>query len=287
MGMMAITLSYDGTNYHGFQYQPPERGQTVQGEIERVWRNLFHETVRLVPAGRTDAGVHATGQVVSLRTETAIPAENLPRAMNNLLPRDIRVLKAARTAEDFDARRDARWKRYDYLIDNTAIQNVFCRLYRSHEPAPLMSESMGLAAEFFQGKHDFRAFAATGGNTSNFVRTMYHCRVLASGGLIRVVCVGDGFLYNMVRIIAGTLIFVGKGKMTPFAAAAALAEGRRSGVGMTAHPRGLTLTHVEYGLRLPSEIFADLEPNDWERASLRSTRKSPGNRVRQPFLPLI
>ncbi|MDR1604266.1 MAG: tRNA pseudouridine(38-40) synthase TruA [Gracilibacteraceae bacterium] len=270
MGGMALVLSYDGTDYHGFQYQPPERGRTVQGEVELAWRKLFREDVRLVPAGRTDAGVHAAGQVVSLKTEALIPAANLPRAMNNLLPRDIRVLKAERTAEDFNARRDARWKRYDYLIDNTRIQDVFCRLYRLHEPVPLAAENMRRAAEFFQGTHDFRAFAAAGATARRFVRTLYHCRVTAADGLVRIVCVGDGFLYNMVRIIAGTLISVGKGKTTPAVAAAALAEGRRAGAGMTVHPRGLTLTYVEYGARRPSEIFPDLAPNEWEEAGFRN-----------------
>jgi tRNA pseudouridine38-40 synthase len=261
---MALRLAYDGTNYHGFQYQPPDRGATVQGEIECVWHKLFHENIRLIPAGRTDAGVHAAGQVVSFATAAAIPAEKLPKAINSLLPRDIRVLAAENAAADFNARRDARWKRYDYMIDNARIPDVFQRLYRLHEPVPLEPANMERAAAFFQGTHDFRAFAAAGGAAGTFVRTLYHCRVFASDGLIRIVCVGDGFLYNMVRIIVGTLIVVGKGKMTPEAAAAVLAEGKRSAAGMTAKPMGLTLTHVEYGEARPSSLFADLAPNRWE-----------------------
>ncbi|MDR0434276.1 MAG: tRNA pseudouridine(38-40) synthase TruA [Gracilibacteraceae bacterium] len=265
MSRMALVLAYDGTNYRGFQFQPPAYGPTVQGEIERVWQKLFHETVRLIPAGRTDAGVHAAGQVVSLNTEASIPACKLPKALNSLLPRDIRVLRAERAAADFNARRDARWKRYDYFIDNARIPDVFARLYRLHEPAPLAAAEMQRAAVLFQGKRDFRAFAAAGGAARCFIRTLYHCRVVVAGELIQIICVGDGFLYKMVRIIAGTLISVGKGKMTPSAAAAALAAGRREGAGMTALARGLTLTHVEYGLQAPSALFADLAPNEWEK----------------------
>ncbi|MDR1320337.1 MAG: tRNA pseudouridine(38-40) synthase TruA [Gracilibacteraceae bacterium] len=279
MVRMALVLAYDGTNYHGFQFQPPERGRTIQGEVERVWQNLFHETIRLIPAGRTDAGVHAAGQVVSFTTAAAIPAVNVPKALNSLLPRDIRVLRAERAADGFNARRDARWKRYDYFIDNARIPDVFTRLYRLHEPVPLATEDMRRAALSFQGRRDFHAFAAAGGAARCFVRTLYHCRVLVSGGLIQIICVGDGFLYNMVRIIAGTLISVGKGKMTPAAAAAALEAGRRAGAGMTALARGLTLTHVEYGLRIPSALFADLEPNNWEKASLSKETY----RIRQEF----
>jgi tRNA pseudouridine38-40 synthase len=133
-------------------------------------------------------------------------------ALNSILPTAIRVYKAQEVAGDFNARLSAKWKRYDYLINNSEIPDVFTRHYSLHEPRLLRVNRMQLAAFYLEGRHNFKAFTASGSSAKSFIRTLYHCRVSKQGNFIRVTCVGDGFLYNMVRIIVGTLLYVGVGK---------------------------------------------------------------------------
>ncbi|MGI6450853.1 MAG: tRNA pseudouridine(38-40) synthase TruA [Desulfitobacteriia bacterium] len=273
MRNILLRLAYDGTNYHGFQRQPKEHGPTVQGELERAWKKLFAEEIRIITAGRTDTGVHAQGQVTNFQSMARIPQEKIPKALNSILPFDIRILEARDVPEEFNARKSAKWKRYDYRIDNEPIPNVFTRLYTHHEPLPLKIESMQKAAAYLEGGHDFRAFAAAGSSAKSFVRTLYHCKVKQQNQQITVTCIGDGFLYNMVRIIAGTLLYVGKGKILPEEIPEIIAAGKRSKAGVTAPAKGLTLSLVNYDGLKPSTVFSDLEPNRYE-ASLCHLERS-------------
>jgi len=272
MRNIMLRLAYDGTNYHGFQRQPKEHGRTIQGELERVWKKLFAEDIKIVTAGRTDTGVHAAGQVINFFSEARIPREKIPKAMNSLLPGDIRILEAADVGREFNARKSAYWKRYDYRIDNRPIPDVFTRLYSYHVPIRLDVSKMQQAANILQGRHDFKAFAAAGSSAKSFVRTLYHCQVRQNADTITVTCIGDGFLYNMVRIIAGTLIEVGKGKLLANDLQEILERKDRTKAGMTAPALGLTLTYVNYDGSKPSEIFDDLEPNSFEQLMHRNTK---------------
>lgn len=258
MRNIKLTLAYDGTNYHGFQRQAASYGPTIQGTLEAVWAKLVDEEVTLAMAGRTDAGVHATGQVVNFKTAARIPEEKIPKAFNSLLPRDIRILRAENVPEDFNARWSAKWKRYDYQLDNQRIPNVFTRLYAAHVPIPLNIAPMQTAAGFLEGRHNFKTFAAAGGESKRFERTIYRCLVRRDQDLIKVSCVGDGFLYHMVRIIVGTLMDVGMGRILAQEIPEIIASQERKRARIIAPAHGLSLTYVNYSDESPFELFDDL-----------------------------
>ncbi len=258
MRNICLILAYDGTGYHGFQRQQAAYGPTVQGTLEKIWQVLTKEEISISTAGRTDAGVHAAGQVVNFRSAVSIPAENIAKAFNSLLPREIRVLKAQDVTDDFHARLSAQWKRYDYLIDNKRILDVFKRLYTLHEPLKLDTESMKSAALLLEGRHNFRFFAASGGSSRTFERNLYCCRVQKKEDLLRLICIGDGFLYKMVRIIAGTLLQVGKGRLDVTEIPQLLVLQERKQVPVVAPAQGLTLTYVHYGAESPWEVYPEL-----------------------------
>jgi len=259
MRNIRLKLAYDGTNYHGFQRQDEAHGPTVQGTLEAVWARLVEEKITLAMAGRTDAGVHASGQIVNFMTAARIPEEKIPKAFNSLLPRDIRILEAECVADEFNARWSAKWKRYDYLIDNKRVPDIFKRLYASHMPIPLNTDFMQQAAAFLEGRHNFKTFAAAGGDSKRFERTIYRCQVREEDNrLIRVSCVGDGFLYHMVRIIVGTLMEVGKGRTLPGEIPEIIASHDRKRARMIAPAHGLTLVHVNYTDESPFEVFKEL-----------------------------
>ncbi|AFM39588.1 pseudouridylate synthase I [Desulfosporosinus acidiphilus SJ4] len=260
MRNIRLKVAYDGTNYHGFQRQIETAGPTIQGTLEKVWERLVEEKVTIAMAGRTDAGVHASGQVVNFLTEARIPEDKIPKAFNSLLPKDIRILLAEDVPWDFNARWSATWKRYDYHIDNQRIPEVFTRLYSWHIPVPLNISSMREAAKFLEGRHNFKTFAAAGGDSKTFERTLYRCLVRADQDLIRISCVGDGFLYHMVRIIVGTLADVGRGRIMPGEIPGIIESQERRQARLIAPAHGLFLTHVNYTVESPFEIFPDLEP---------------------------
>jgi len=262
MRNLSLTLAYDGTSYHGFQRQPEFHGPTVQGALESAWKVLSGEEINMFTAGRTDTGVHAQGQVVSFLSESKIPLDKIPKAFNSLLPRDIRILAASEVDASFNARRSAKWKRYDYRIDNNQVPDVFRRLYAFHEPIPLNVQNMQVAAKHLEGEHNFRAFAAAGAMSKTFERQLYHCEVSCQNKLITVSCIGDGFLYNMVRIIVGTLLEAGKGRLAGEDVPAIIASQDRKRAGQTALAHGLTLTYVHYGAELPREIFSEMSGLD-------------------------
>jgi len=259
MRNIRLKLAYDGTNYHGFQRQALSYGPTVQGTLEAVWARLVEEEVTLAMAGRTDAGVHASGQIVNFMTSARIPEEKIPKAFNSLLPRDIRILQAECVPEEFNSRWSAKWKRYDYLIDNKPIPEIFKRLYAYHMPIPLNVNHMQQAANLLEGYHNFKTFAAAGGDSKRFERTIYRCQISQEDNqFIRVSCAGDGFLYHMVRIIVGTLMDVGKGRTHPGEIPEIIASQERKRARMIAPAHGLTLVHVNYTNESPFEVFKDL-----------------------------
>ncbi len=246
MRHIKLTLAYDGTDYHGWQVQARDRGPTVQGMLEEAWHRLTGERVRVTGAGRTDAGVHALGQVAHLATNSRIPADRVPHALNSVLPPDIVVGEAVEVDAGFHARFGATGKTYTYRIWNHPFPDPFTRRYAWHIPYPLDLTAMQQAAGALVGTHDFRALCATGSPVRNYVRTVFACAVAQQEQLLSITISGNGFLYNMVRIIVGTLVEVGRGKLNEGALAAAIRSGRREDAGPTAPPHGLFLVRVDY-----------------------------------------
>ena len=243
---IVLTVAYDGTDYCGWQVQ--DNGETVQAVLTRTLESLFGE-LTVLGASRTDAGVHALGQraLVTLPKDICkVPLDKLPAVVNAKLPFDVVVTDAMRVAEDFHPIFDAKRKTYTYDIHNALYANPQTRRYTYHVRAALDVDAMSHAAACFVGTHDFEAFRAMGGTTKTSVRTMYGASVVREGEHIRFTITGSGFLYNMVRIMAGTLIFVGMGKLTPDKIPDVLASRNRTCAGVTAPPQGLTLVRIEY-----------------------------------------
>lgn len=244
MATYKLVISYDGTAYHGFQYQ--ENAYTVQEALEKALLKLYGEKIRVGAAGRTDAGVHARGQVVSFCAPERIPGERIGQALNGILPGDIVIVEAGRAAESFLSRKDAKVKVYTYRIDNGLYPDVFTRNYSWHLPCRLDLEKMRAAAALFQGEHDFRAFQAAGSPVKTTVRTIYSLTVTKKNHLIILRFEGNGFLYKMVRRIVGTLAKAGLGKREPKEVLAALKNSERRFAGPTAPALGLCLEEVIY-----------------------------------------
>ncbi|QGG49156.1 tRNA pseudouridine(38-40) synthase TruA [Heliorestis convoluta] len=244
---VSFIVAYDGTHYHGFQTQDNPALPTIQDELHQAIKTLTGEETKITCAGRTDAGVHARGQVIDFATTSKIPDEKFHLAMNALLPKDIAVLKAETVSADFHSRFQALGKQYRYSIYNHAIPSPFHRQY-SYQVFPALDlEAMSEGAQAFVGTYDFSAFCAAGSSVKDFVRTIWHCELTKTEeGLIHLDIVGNGFLYNMVRIIAGTLIDVGKGKIDPTQIKEIIQRKERSRAGTTAPPQGLCLLKVWY-----------------------------------------
>ncbi len=242
-----ITVAYDGAEYHGWQIQPAL--PTIQGTLEGVVSEIEGKPVHVAGSGRTDAGVHALAQVAAFSIVNPIPAVNLRRAMNRLLPRDIRVLSAEETAPDFHPRYDARSKTYEYRIFRGEVCSPFERRYVHHHPYPLDPDRIMEAASLFEGEHDFSAFAASDERDAlgaSKVRTVFCSQVsLAPERLIYRVR-GSGFLKHMVRNIVGTLLEAGKRNLDAAGVRALLEPGAGVKAGPTVPARGLFLVEVEY-----------------------------------------
>ena len=239
-----LKIEYDGTAYSGWQIQP--NGITVQEVIEKAVFELTNEKVTLTGSGRTDSGVHAQGQVAHFDTKSSIPAEKFAPALNSLLPGDVKIIYSKQVGDDFHARFSAKKKTYCY------------RAYESEQPRPLKDrymtklnfkvdhEKMNQAAQKFIGKHDFACFLASGSDVKDTVREIYFAKVERfNEDVVFTVC-GNGFLYNMVRIMMGTLVKVGVGKMSVEDVESLIKSKERGKAGITMQPQGLTLLSVEY-----------------------------------------
>ena len=239
-----LTLSYDGTDFHGWQRQPGLR--TVQGALEDALAQLTGTRPATNASGRTDAGVHALGQVVHFLTISHHSNETFVRALNAILPHDVRVLTAEEKPQAFHATLDARSKRYRYVIDNGSIADVFQLRYSWHVRPPLDAAAMARAGRFLLGRHDFRSFETEWPNRMSSVRTILDLSVERADSFVTIEVEADGFLYNMVRSIAGTLMLVGAGKRPLAWVAEVLAGENRVLAGPTAPAKGLFLVKVNY-----------------------------------------
>jgi len=248
MRTIKLTLAYDGTAYAGWQVQ--SQGKTLQDVLESTLARITGEVVRVTASGRTDAGVHALGQVVGFRTDSRLPVEVLLRALNAELPRDIAVLEAAEAPEGFHATLHAKRKRYRYLIYDGPVRDVFRRQTAWHCPRGLDAEAMHRAAQALRGTHDFSSFETRGSERKTAVRTVFDISVRrgADGDphLVAIEVEADGFLYNMVRTIVGTLAKVGRHARSESWVADVLATTDRRAAGPTAPPQGLFLVRVAY-----------------------------------------
>ena len=247
MRNLKLVVSYDGTDFHGWQLQPGYR--TVQETLETALAGLTGGRVRANASGRTDTGVHAVGQVVNVRTETRIPAEKLAAAVNAHLPADVVVKEAADVPAGFDANRDARRKLYRYVVHDGPVPDLFLRRYCHHARHRLDAAAMARAAAPLRGRHDFHSFETDWPNRASSVRTVTHLAVNRFGDWIWVDVEADGFLYNMVRAIAGTLLNVGRGYWPETHVAEILQAADRTRAGPTAPARGLFLMRVTYDER--------------------------------------
>jgi tRNA pseudouridine38-40 synthase len=245
MRNIKLTLSYDGTDFSGWQTQPGFR--TVQETVEQAIAKLTGaDRVRLNASGRTDAGVHAVGQVANFFTDSRLAGDVLIRAVNDHLPDDVVVTKAEEAADAFDATRDATSKLYRYVIHDGAVPDPFQRRYACQSRWPLDALAMARAAELLCGRHDFHSFESHWPNRVSSVRTVTHLNVNRFGDYIRVEVEADGFLYNMARTIAGTLINVGRGYWPETKVAEILRAEDRTRAGPTAPAHGLFLMRVMY-----------------------------------------
>ena len=239
-----LVLSYDGTAYAGWQRQ--QNALAVQQCLEDALCKLTGERTPVTGASRTDAGVHALGQCAHFDTHSRIPADKFPFALNTCLPRDIRVLAGADAAPDFHARFDAKGKRYTYRIHNAPHASALWRSLCAHVPqalnVPLMRESLLCLL----GTHDFAAFQAAGGTAKSTVRTLHNISLTQNGNDLTLTVSGNAFLYNMVRIIVGTMLDIGSGRALRSAFVSALQTGDRLKLGITAPACGLELTEVFY-----------------------------------------
>ena len=247
MKRILLTIAYDGTQYSGWQKQKDETVLTVEGELTRAVRQLFRDPLlECIGASRTDAGVHALGQRAVIDVETTIPAEKIPVAIRSFLPADIVVTNAEEVAPTFHPRFDCIKKTYEYCFWNAPVKNPKERLYSAYVQKPLDIEKMNEGARAFLGTHDFAAFCAAGAQVSTTVRTIFDCHVERQAERVRMLVTGDGFLYHMVRILAGTLLAVGMGKLPAEAVAGIIAGKDRRAAGQTAEPQGLTLLEIFY-----------------------------------------
>lgn len=244
MRNICVKVSYDGSGFNGFQTQP--YGRTIQVEIEKAIKLLTGESIIIIGSGRTDAGVHAQGQVFNFYTESTIPTERWAIALNTRLPKDIVIIEAIDVPEHFHARRSAIRKTYRYSIDTGKFPDVFGRQYRFHHPTRLNVSAMREGLSYLVGEHDFTSFTSTHSTKPHHVRKIYAADFVQEGPIVHMYITGNGFLYNMVRIIMGTLLWVGQGKLEA-AEMKQILEGRqRSLAGPTAMPHGLMLMSVEY-----------------------------------------
>lgn len=239
-----LTVAYDGTNYQGWQVQPMV--PTIEGELNKHLSQLLGEEISVIGASRTDSGVHALCNIAVFDSATRIPGEKLSYALNQRLPEDIRIQKSEEVAADFHPRHCSSRKTYEYRIWNADFPLPTRRLYHHFTYKKLNVEVMKKAASYLVGEHDFKSFCAVGAVVETTVRTIYEVNVEQNQEEIVIRVCGNGFLYNMVRIIAGTLLEVGGGKYSPENIPVMIEAKNRSAAGPTAPARGLTLVKYEF-----------------------------------------
>ncbi|MDQ7844037.1 MAG: tRNA pseudouridine(38-40) synthase TruA [Armatimonadota bacterium] len=239
-----LTIEYDGTDFSGWQRL--RRRPSVQEEIERAIRAVTRESVHLIGAGRTDAGVHALGQVANFRTASRLPVERIPPALNHHLPPTIRILEAAEVDLAFHARYSALGRTYRYAVLNRPAPSAILRNHAHHVPQPLALDALAEALPALQGRHAFTSFRATGSRERSTVCTLRRAEVVRSGDIVIFTFEADRFLRHMVRLMVGTLLRVGTGKLPPQAVAEILAAEDNARAGPRAPARGLFLVRVDY-----------------------------------------
>jgi len=245
MRNIKLTIEYDGKDFNGWQKQPNK--PNIQGSIEFAIKQITGEEVELNASGRTDAGVHSWGQVANFKTESNLPIEKFPIAINTKLKRSIRIINAEEVDERFHSRLSCKRKTYRYVINNSEVESAIYRNLETYIPQKLNIEKMKEAVKYFEGEHDFKAFKASGTSSKSSVRIIYNAEVIEMpNNRIYIELTGNGFLYNMVRIIAGTLVDVGLGKIQPEEIEGIILNGKRELAGKTLQPNGLYLLKVEY-----------------------------------------
>lgn len=245
-----LLIAYDGSAFHGWQKQEPPDApplRTVQGVLHDAMIRLFKQPINLVGASRTDSGVHARGQVAHFDAQSRVPVERMAMAINSRLPDDIEVLEASEADPNFDAIRQAVTKQYTYTIHNTERRPLGLRHMVYHYWQTLDAERMNAAARRLVGEHDFEGFSAAGHGRESTRRTIHRCEVKRDGGKVVITVEGNGFLWNMVRIIAGTLLEVGRGRFEPQRIDEILATADRQLAGPTLPPNGLCLEWIRHG----------------------------------------
>ena len=245
MRNIKLTIEYDGKDFNGWQKQPNKLN--IQGTIEEAIKRITGEEIDLMASGRTDAGVHAFGQVANFKTNSNIPIEKIPIAINTNLKKSIRIVDAQEVDERFHSRLSCKRKTYRYVINCGKYESAIYRNLETYVPFKLDVKKMQEAAKYFEGEHDFKAFKASGTSSKSSVRTIYKANViLQKNDRIFIELTGNGFLYNMVRIIAGTLVEVGEGKIEPDRIPEIIDSKNRENAGKTLPAKGLFLLNVEY-----------------------------------------
>ncbi|MBQ8541575.1 MAG: tRNA pseudouridine(38-40) synthase TruA [Clostridia bacterium] len=242
-----MTIAYDGTRYQGWQ-RLKDTDKSIQGKIEDVLSRMCGHKVEIHGSGRTDGGVHAKGQVASFKIQTDKSCQEIRDYLNEYLPEDIAVTAVCEADDRFHARLTRCRKTYLYRINNSNISNVFERKYVYNVPEELRVDKMKKAASYLKGEHDFVGFSSLKKVKKSTIRTIYDVKIEREGSEVRIYITGDGFLYNMVRIIAGTLIEIGKGEKEPECILKVLETKNRENAGFTAPAQALTLYEVRYDL---------------------------------------
>ena len=244
MRNIKLTIEYDGKEFNGWQKQPNKLN--IQGEIERAIEEITGEQVDLYGSGRTDAGVHSLGQVANFKTNSKLPIEKVAIAINSKLKKSIRIKKAEEVSENFHSRYNCHKKKYRYIINNSSHGSAIYRGLEYHVSQKLNVEEMKKAIKFFEGEHDFKAFKSSGTSSKSSVRTIYNAELKQNGERIIIELTGNGFLYNMVRIISGTLLEVGLGNIKAEDIPNIIESKDRKMAGKTLPPHGLYLVEVMY-----------------------------------------
>ncbi len=239
-----LTIAYDGTNFCGYQVQ--DNCRTVQQVLEDALFQVLNKDIKTIASGRTDSGVHAKGQVVCFETDSSIPTNKYAYVLNKILPSDVKVVKSAKAKDDFHARYMAKEKTYSYSIYLDEQENPLKSRYSTHYPYKIDFNKIESAIEIIKGEHDFKCFLASNSSVKSTLRTIYDIKVKKSKNQVTFVVSGNGFLYNMVRILVGTLLQISEGKITLENLRLALSSGERKLVGKTMPPQGLCLEKVKY-----------------------------------------